>query len=165
MRQWEGRLPVLFTGWRATHESFLFNYLSLTISAATATQFHHHFPALPGMPSPIGLKSGVSLWLIMLIGCLHLVLAHGHFLTQCNANAHRGSFTSLQFILYLVHRIYRSRGKMKCSGPFMKMLCMWLPHAPHVAIISFSHHITQNNIPWFLANPVLNCMRLSWADF
>lgn len=49
-----GRLLVLFTGWRAAHKPFLPNYLSLTISTATATQFHHQFLAPLSPSSPIG---------------------------------------------------------------------------------------------------------------
>lgn len=49
-----GRFLVLFTGWRAAHKPFLPNYLSLTISTATATQFHHQFLAPLGPSSSIG---------------------------------------------------------------------------------------------------------------
>lgn len=131
MRQWGGRLSALFNGWRATHESFLFNYLSLTIRAATATQVHHQFPALPGMPSPIGLKSWVSLQLILLIGCLHSV--HTQY-TLCVEIVHSWGCR------------LSSMGSIGCTETgesthaFESSLHVAIACALHVATISFLHH-------------------------
>lgn len=60
-----GRLLVLFTGWRAAHKPFLPNYLSLTISTATATQFHHQFLArhLPLVPNNWASSNDSADWL------------------------------------------------------------------------------------------------------
>lgn len=48
------RLPAPSFRRKAVHKSFGSNYLSLTISAATATHFRHQFPATPDIPSPTG---------------------------------------------------------------------------------------------------------------
>lgn len=140
MRQWGGRLSALFNGWRATHESFLFNYLSLTIRAATATQIHHQFPqfpASPGMPSPIGLKSCVSLQLVLLTGCLH--------------SAHTCTLHT-QFVCRVVHSWgcrLSSMGSIGCTKTggesmfwpcFESSLHVAIAYALHVATISFLHH-------------------------
>lgn len=129
MRQWWGRLSALFNGWRATHESFLFNYLSLTIRAATATQVHHQFPALPGMPSPIGLKSCISLQLVLLTGCLHSV-------HTCTLRT--------RFVCRVVHSWgcrLSSMGSIGCTetgGESMFWPCF--ESSLHVATISFLNH-------------------------
>lgn len=65
-----GRLPALFAEWRATHKSFLSNYLSLTISAG------HSYSVPPSVPSPALCTIShwspitVNLHLTSPIGCL-----------------------------------------------------------------------------------------------
>lgn len=60
-------------------ESFLFNYLSLTIRAARATQFRHQFPVTPGLLPPVGLQIRAALQLNVSIGCLQSVHTCGDF--------------------------------------------------------------------------------------